>query len=100
MQIRGKMRLSRLLFVAVAVFAITSCRIVLTQDLSDSPESELRAEQDVIACELAGNASLSEQFKSAVRERHGVSPGYGRSHVHYLSTTVDYESVCDACEVD
>ena len=66
--------MSRFFAVTVAVLAIASClRLVLAQ--RGSPEGDLRAEQDRIACEL--DDQLIEQFKGTVRERHGVARGYG-----------------------
>ena len=73
------MRLSRSLL--VVVLTVASCRIVLAQNLSEASERELRAEQDVIACTLAGNVTLSEQFKSTIRARHGVDPDFGWSYI-------------------
>ena len=98
------MRLSRfvLLLVVVVVLAVASCRIVLAQNLSDASESELRKEQDVIACKVAANDTLSEIFKSTIRERHGVDPDFGWLYVQYLSqTTVGFESASiNTCDVE
>ena len=64
-----------LVYLLVTVLAVSS----LAQSSPDSDRDELRAELELVGCDLR-NDTIKQQFQAAVRGRHGVDPNYGESH--------------------
>lgn len=60
---------------------IIVCGMTFAQDSVGSERDALRAEQEDIACQLADNYSILQDFKSSIRERHGVDPDYRKSQI-------------------